>query len=388
MGSLDLIATAAFGLEAVVSRELARLGYEDQVVEDGRVVFSGDIDAICRANLWLRSADRVMVRVGDFEARDFGELFDQVRAIAWTDWLAADSSFPVRGKAVRSTLMSVRDCQAITKKAIVESLKSKYETEWFEESGPLYQVDVSILKDRVTVALDTSGSGLHKRGYRTRSGAAPLRETLAAALVQLSHWNPDRPLIDPFCGSGTIPIEAAMLGRDIAPGISRSFAAESWPQIGEAAWQSARQEAVDRRRPGLGHKLIGTDIDESALKQARFHAAAAGVESDVHFQRLDVGELTSNRKYGCIIANPPYGERLGDREEAEDLYRRLAAAVEPLDTWSTYVLASHPRFETVFGRRAARRRKLYNGRIECTYYQYPGPRPPRRETSREAAVED
>ena len=386
MEQLELIATAAFGLEAVVARELEKLGYAKQKVEDGRVTFVADVEGIARANLWLRSADRVLLEVGDFVARDFGELFDGIRAIPWPEWLAADAAFPVRGKAVRSQLMSVRDCQSITKKAIVESMNERHARDWFDESGAEYQVDVSILKDRVTVALDTSGSGLHKRGYRTRGGVAPLRETLAAALVQLSYWNADRPFVDPFCGSGTIAVEAALLGRDMAPGMRRSFAAEQWPQVPAEAWTRAREEASDRLRPPTVHLLHGSDLDDRALDQARYHAAQAGVGEDIHFQRMDVAELRSKRSYGCVITNPPYGERLGDREQAEDLYRRLAAAIEPLDTWSTYVLASHPRFEQVFGRRATRRRKLYNGRIECTYYQYAGPRPPRRRPTPTAAL--
>ncbi len=376
MGSIELIATAAFGLEAVVGRELKALGYEDQQVEDGRVTFRGDLDAVSRCNLWLRSADRVLVKIGAFEATDFGELFDRVRELPWPDWLAENAAFPVRGRAVRSTLMSVRDCQALVKKAIVESLKARYGREWFEEDGPVYQVDVSILKDRVTVAFDTSGTGLHKRGYRSLGGTAPLRETLAAALVQLSYWNQDRPFVDPFCGAGTIAIEAAMIGRDMAPGAGRSFASESWPQIGAELWQRGRSEVGERRRPTLRHTLIGTDVVPQALDQARVHADRAGVGDDIHFQQADAKDLRSKRSYGCVITNPPYGERLGDRDEAEKLYRSLSDATRSLDTWSVYVLTSHSGFEKVFGRRAARRRKLYNGRIECTYFQYPGPRPP------------
>ena len=382
---LELIATAAFGLESVVAREVKQLGYEVRSVEDGRVCFGGPVDAICRANLWLRCADRVLVSVGVFEARDFGQLFDRVRDLPWDDWLACDAAFPVRAKAVRSTLMSTRDCQAIAKKAVVEKLRTVHGGDWFAESGPAYQVDLSILKDRVTIALDTSGPGLHKRGYRSRGGAAPLRENLAAALVQLSYWSPERQFVDPFCGSGTIAIEAALIGRGIAPGRGRSFAAESWPQIDSAHWRRAREEGSDRVERGPAQKLIGTDIDEHALDLARFHAERAGVAEDIHFQRLDVGELKSKRKYGCVITNPPYGERLGDLREAESLYRRLASAVAALDSWSVYVLASHPRFEEVFGRRASRRRKLYNGRIECTYFQYPGPRPPRRRPAADEA---
>jgi len=376
----DLIATTAFGLEAVVARELRALGYDEQKVEDGRVSFRGDAAAIARANLWLRSAERVLVRVGEFDAEDFGALFDGVRALPWGDWLSRESAFPVRAKAVRSTLMSTRDCQSLTKKAIVEALKDRYGGAWFEENGAKTQVDVSILKDRVTVALDSSGAGLHKRGYRTRGGTAPLRETVAAGLVQLSHWSEQRPLVDPFCGSGTIVVEAAMIGRKLAPGLGRSFDAEQWPVIDAGVWAQAREEAKDTATGAVAHTLIGTDSDRRALGHARYHADAAGVGADIHFQEADVAALRSKRSYGCVITNPPYGERLGDRPQAEELYRALAGAVAALDTWSIYVLTAHPGFERIFGRRAQRRRKLYNGRIECTYYQYPGPRPPRRDS--------
>ncbi len=370
------IATTAFGLEAVVARELEGLGYGEQRVEDGRVCFATDLAGICRANLWLRAADRVLIEVGRFEADDFGALFDRTHDLDWSQWLDVGAAFPVRGKAVRSTLMSVRDIQAIAKKAIVEKLKQRRGGDWLAEDGPTYAVEVGILKNQVTIALDTTGGGLHRRGYRTEGGTAPLRETLAAALVLLSYWNEQRPFVDPFCGSGTITIEAAMLGRNIAPGLGRSFAAESWQQIGKAEWKRARQEASDRRSAAPRYKLRGSDIDERALARARHHAERAGVAGDVHFQHADVADLQSKRSYGCLITNPPYGERLGDRATAEGIYRTLAQALEPLDTWSAYVLSAHKRFETVFGRRAPRRRKLYNGRIECTYYQYPGPRPP------------
>lgn len=374
---VELIATAAFGLEAVVGREVEALGYEKRRVEDGRVYFAAPLEGIARANLWLRSADRVLLQVGEFEARDFGRLFDETRALAWPDWLDRDCAFPVRAKAVRSALMSTRDCQAIVKKAVVDRLQEAHGVSWFEETGAVHQIDVSILKDRVTIALDTSGNGLHKRGYRTEGGNAPLRETLAAALVQLSYWKAERPFLDPFCGSGTIAIEAAMIGRDIAPGTGRAFAAEAWSQIPAGAWTRAREEAADRRRPDLQGRMIGTDIDGRALARARRHAAQCGVDGDLHFQVGDVATTSSARSYGCVITNPPYGERLGDREQAEEVYRTLATVTESLDTWSVYVLTAHPRFEDIFGRRAARRRKLYNGRIECTYFQYPGPRPPR-----------
>ncbi len=375
---IELVATASFGLEAVVSRELKQLGYAEQSGEDGRVTFAGDLEAICRTNLWLRSADRVLVKVGSFDASDFGELFEQTKALPWADWLPKDAEFPVSGKSVRSQLHSVPDCQALVKKAIVEKLKLSYRCDWFEETGPKYAIEVSILKDRATLTIDTTGPGLHKRGYRKLAGPAPLKETLAAGLIQLSYWNAGRPLVDPFCGTGTIPIEAAMIGRNMAPGLNREFAAEQWPQIPERTWQDARDAARESAiGTTLDFTLIGTDNDEDVLSLARYHAQQAGVAENIHFQHKEFADFTTQRKYGCIICNPPYGERMGDQEQSEIIYRQMSQTFAPLDTWSIYVLTSHANFEQLLNRRATRRRKLYNGRIECTYYQYPGPRPPR-----------
>ncbi len=376
MAALRLIATAAFGLEAVVARELDALGYREHHTEDGRVTFSGDVDAVVRTNLWLRSADRVLLEVGRFAATDFGQLFEGTAALPWEDWIAEDASFPVRGKAVRSRLMSVPDAQALVKKAIVERLKTRYRCDRFPETGAECPVEVSIVRDQVTLAIDTSGAGLHKRGYREGVGSAPLKETLAAGLVLLSYWNRDRALVDPFCGTGTIPIEAARIGRDIAPGIERSFAGESFAWIDAHRWQLAREEARDRQRPALHDRIIATDIDRRALGQARKHAELAGVAADIHFQQESVANLRSPKRYGCIVCNPPYGVRLGERGEIERVYADMAAAFAPLDTWSIYVITTHPRLEALFDRKATRRRKLYNGGIECTYYQFAGPRPP------------
>lgn len=377
---LSLLATTPFGLEAVVARELKDLGYADQCVEDGRIRFEGDATAVCRANIRLRAASRVLLLVGEFEARDFGELFDRTRELAWEDWIPADAAFPVRGRSVRSQLHSVPDCQAIVKKAVVERLKSVYHHDWFDETGPACAVDVSLLNDRATLTLDTSGDALHRRGYRTLVGAAPLRETLAAALVLLSYWNRDRPLVDPFCGSGTIPIEAALVGRNIAPGLSRSFAAEQWPQFPTSLWAAARQEARDLIRPALPIRILGYDRDAHVLSLARQHAVAAGVTDDIHFQQQPLEEFRTSRPYGCLITNPPYGERLGEEREVSALYRAMGRAFAPLDTWSIYVLTSHPQFERLYGRRADRRRKLYNSNIACTYYQFQGPKPPQSAT--------
>ena len=381
---LELIATAAFGLEAVVSRELRDLGYTDQKIEDGRITFLGDELAICRCNLWLRTADRLLVKIGQFPARDFGEFFNQIEALPWHDWLPVDARFPVSGKSVRSQLHHEPTIQSVAKKAIVESLKRHYQRHWFQESGTEYQIDVSILKDQALLAIDTSGSGLHKRGYRATAGAAPLKETMAAALVLLSYWNRDRPFLDPFCGSGTIAIEAAMIGRNRAPGLSRSFHCEQWPQISRDQWKQAREEARDR---GLGKpkiSLMASDIDDRAVRMAQANAIQAGVGSDIEFKTMDALELKTSLEYGVIVTNPPYGERLADDESAADIYDDMADAFEPLKTWSIYVLTSHPRFEQFFRRPANRRRKLYNGRIECHYYQYLGPRPPWERTAESA----
>lgn len=375
--TLDLIATTVFGVEAVVARELKQLGFQDQQVSDGRVVFAATQQDVCRTNLWLRSAERVLIRIAEFEARDFGALFDQTRAIPWAEWLPETAAFPVTGKSSRSQLHSVPHCQSIVKKAIVERLKDTYHRAHFAETGPLFRLEVAILKDRVTLSLDTTGQGLHKRGYRTGSGVAPLKESLAAALVQLSYWNRDRALVDPFCGTGTLPIEAALIGRNLAPGLQRSFVSETWPWMAESSWREARIEARDSARDKLDAPLIGLDCDSRVLNRARSHSHAAGVEEDIHFQQSDIKQFTSSRQYGCVISNPPYGERLGDRQTAEALYREMSDRFRPLDTWSLYILTSHPRFEDCYGRAADRRRKLYNGRIECCYYQFQGPRPPR-----------
>ncbi|HHX73745.1 MAG TPA: class I SAM-dependent RNA methyltransferase [Firmicutes bacterium] len=376
MAKIELIATAAFGLEAVVAAELKELGYKEQMVENGRVTFYGDEEAICRTNLWLRSADRVLVKVGEFEARTFDELFEGTKALPWPEWLPADAAFPVTGKAVKSKLFSVPDCQAIVKKAVVEKMKQAYHRNWFPENGASYKIEVALLKDRATLTLDTSGAGLHKRGYRELAAAAPLRETLAAALVRLSKWPPERVLADPFCGSGTIPIEAALLALNIAPGGRRRFSAENWSRIPERLWRLARQEAEEVARRERKVRILGTDIDEKVLRLARHHARRAGLENVIHFQRLPFSAFRSRFEYGCLLCNPPYGERLGEVREAEKIYRELGRLLrEQLPTWSCFVLTSHKGFERLFGRPAAKKRKLYNGRIECHFYQYFGPEP-------------
>ncbi|MBS4032053.1 MAG: class I SAM-dependent RNA methyltransferase [Clostridiales bacterium] len=375
MAKIEMIATAAFGLEALVAKELKQLGYADQMVENGRVTFWGDEEAICKTNLWLRTADRVLVKVGEFTATSFDELFEKTKALPWADWLPEDAEFPVDGKSVKSTLFSVSDCQAIVKKAIVEKMKLKYKKDWFVENGPRYRIEVGLLKDVATLTIDTSGAGLHKRGYRQLSTVAPLRETLAAALVMLSKWPADRVLADPFCGSGTIPIEAALIAQNMAPGLSREFAAEQWPNIPGSLWRSARQQARDEIRTDMELRILGTDIDEEALSLSRHHAKRAGVDGQIHFQRQPFAEMRSRFQYGYIICNPPYGERLGEVKEAEEIYKEMRRVFNALETWSFFVITSHMGFEKLFGRNADKKRKLYNGRIQCNYYMYNNPKP-------------
>ena len=382
MPQFDLIATSTFGLENVVARELRELGYTENLVSDGRVLFSGDENDIARCNLWLRSADRLLIRIGEFPCADFEALFDNTIDLPWNELLPVDAEFPVSGRSVRSKLKSVPKVQGCVKKAIVENLKRRYNRFRFDESGTQYPIEISLLKDVATLTIDTTGPGLHKRGYRQVAGRAPLRETMAAGLVQLSHWNRKRLLVDPFCGSGTIPIEAALLGRNIAAGLGRSFLCEDWHWIDRSVFRDARTAAKDVRLPKLPETILAYDHDSAAIRLSEHSAIEAGVAADIHFRRQEVSNFTSKRDYGCIVTNPPYGERLGDTAEVEAVYRELARVFAPLDTWSIYVLTSNRWFEKHYGRRAPRRRKLYNGRLECQYYQYPGPKPPISKTDR------
>lgn len=375
MQKIKLIATSAFGIEAVVGRELTKLGYGDQYVENGKVTFSGDEMAICRSNLWLRTADRILLKLGEFKALSFEELFEGTKALPWHEWIPEDAEFPVEGKSIDSKLSSVPDCQAIVKKAVVEKMKQKYKQEWFPETGAKYKIEVALLKDMATLTIDTTGAGLHKRGYRKLITGAPLKETLASALIQISRWNPDRMLIDPFCGSGTIPIEAALIGLNIAPGLKRQFSAEKWNLTPDKLWNEARQEATDLININRELHIQGSDINDEVISLARFHAKEAGVAPNIHLQRMPMSEIKSRLKYGFIICNPPYGERLGELEEVEELYREMGKVFKPFDTWSHYVITSHPDFEKLFGRKADKKRKLYNGRIMCQYYQFFGPPP-------------
>lgn len=370
----DLIATTAFGLEAVVRRELAALGYEGEIIAPGWIRFGGDALAICRANLWLRAADRVLVQVATFPAEDFEALFETTKSAAWHEWIPADGAFPVVGRSIKSQLSSVPACQRAVKKAIVESLLSAHRTDALPETGPQFKIEVAILKNQVTLTIDSTGQSLHKRGYRKSAAAAPLKETLAAAMVMLSFWQPERPLIDPFCGSGTIPIEAALIGRNIAPGLNRSFPAETWPALSADHWKQAREQARDLMRPEFSERLIGTDVDERVLRGARHNAEQAGIAEQIHFQQKPFSELSSKREHGCVITNPPYGQRIGDQHELASLYHDIPEVLRKVPTWSHYILTAYPDFECVIDKPADRRRKLYNGRIECTYYQFHGPK--------------
>jgi putative N6-adenine-specific DNA methylase len=377
MKKLELIATSAFGIEAVVARELKKLGYTEQAVENGKVTFTGDYEAICRSNIWLRSSERVLIKVGEFKALTFDELFEGTKALPWEEWIPEDGEFPVEGKSIDSKLASVPDCQAIVKKAIVERLKKTYRREWFNETGPKYRIEVGLLKDTATLTIDTSGAGLHKRGYRELVGEAPLKETMACAMLLISWWKEDRVLIDPFCGSGTIPIEAAMIAKNIAPGLKRSFAAESWGNIPINLWKNAREEATDLIKRDQVVRIQGTDIDEKAISLARYHAKQAEVDEFIHLQCMPVSKISSRYKYGFIICNPPYGERSGEIMDVEKLYTEMGEFFKKFDTWSFYILTSHPKFEKLFGRKANKKRKLYNGRIMCNYFQFFGPPPPK-----------
>ena len=378
MSQFQLIAACAFGLEAVVKRELLNLGYESSVASPGRIQFSGDWQAVCRTNLWLRTADRVLILVKRFPAADFDQLFETIKAIEWQELLPVNAEFPVSGKSRKSQLTSVPAVQRATKKAIVESLTRGYGAS-LPEDGDRYRIEIALLNDEATVTIDTTGPSLHKRGYRQLVGEAPLKETLAAAMIQLSFWRPERQLIDPFCGSGTIPVEAALIAKNIAPGLYREFDAMRWSNFESRAWQDAKDQALDLivKDDSSIQRILGTDKDPEALKLSRFHAHKAGVTDLIHFQQRDFSELRSKQEFGCVIANPPYGERLNNLPDVKSLYQTFPAVLARLSTWSHFILTSYPNFQKLIQKSADRRRKLYNGRIECIYFQFHGPRPPK-----------
>ncbi|KMY32940.1 class I SAM-dependent RNA methyltransferase [Lysinibacillus xylanilyticus] len=372
MANYKLVATSAMGLESIVAQEVQALGYET-TVDNGKVYFEGDETAIARTNLWLRVADRVKIVVGQFPAKSFEQLFESVKALPWEKYLPVDAAFPVSGKSVKSKLFSVPDCQAITKKAIVERMKQHYKRLGFlDESGATYKIEVSILKDVATLTIDTSGAGLHKRGYRQVQGEAPLKETLAAALVQISKWNPNRPFVDPFCGSGTIALEAAMFGQNIAPGYNREFISEDWPWMKAKIWDAARDEADSLANYDQPLEIIGSDIDHRMVSIAQENALEAGFGDMITFKQMQARDFTTLLTDGVMIGNPPYGERIGDIEVVEQVIRDLGKVMKNYPTWSVYMLSSMKNFEELYGRQTTKKRKLFNGFIETNYYQFWG----------------
>lgn len=372
MQKVKLVATAAMGIESLVANEVRALGY-DPTVENGKVIFEAPVSAIPRCNLWLRTADRVKIIVGEFKAEAFDELFEGVKALNWENYIAETGEFPVSGKSIKSKLYSVPDCQAITKKAIAERLKLKYGMAGnMPETGALYKVEVALLKDKVTLTLDTSGVGLHKRGYRTGQGDAPLKETLAAALVSLTNWKPEEPLIDPFCGSGTILIEAALIGQNIAPGFNREFASEDWDLIKQKHWDEALTEAEDLANYDQKLDIIGSDISHKMVSIATENAIEAGLGDIINWKQMQVSDLTLKSNNGYIISNPPYGERMNELEEVKEMYRNLGQIMKEHPSWSVYIITAFEAFERIYGKDATKKRKLFNGFIQTNYYQYFG----------------
>lgn len=380
MQTYELIAPCHFGLEAVVKKEIYDLGYEVTQVEDGKVTFAGDAEAVCRANIFLRTAERILLKVGKFHASTYDELFEGIRALPWEIYLPKDGKFWVaKASSVKSKLFSPSDTQRIVKKAIVEKMKEYYDIEWFQETGASYPVRVFLMKDEALVTIDTTGESLHKRGYRTQAGAAPLSETLAASLIKLTPWHSDRILVDPLCGSGTFPIEAAMIAAGIAPGMNRGFLSQQWQNlIPQNIWQDAREEAQELVIPDVQTDIQGYDLDADVIRIARENAKRAGVGHMIHFQQRGISELRHPKKYGFLLTNPPYGERMADKGELWELYRQIAEAYQRLDSWSLYMITSYEDTERCIGRKADKKRKVYNGMLKTDFYQFLGPKPPRK----------
>lgn len=385
MKTYELVAPCHFGLEAVLKKEIYDLGYEISKVEDGRVTYVGDDEAICRSNIFLRTTERVLLQVAHFQATSFEELFEGIKAIPWEEYIPEDGKFWVaKASSIKSKLFSPSDIQSIVKKAMVERMKSVYEVDWFEETGSSYPLRISIMKDEVSVGLDTSGDSLHKRGYRLLTSRAPITETLAAALIKLTPWRADRILVDPFCGSGTFLIEAALIAANIAPGLNRKFASMEWdnlidPQIWEDAFLEAR-ELVD---PDISVSLQGYDIDNEIIKAARDNAKRAGVEHMIHFQQRSIKEMNHPKKYGFIITNPPYGERMEEKSYIPELYGEIGNAYKRLDAWSLYIITACEDTEKYMGKKADKNRKIYNGMMKTYFYQFLGPKPPKKKNNSE-----
>ena len=380
MKKMELIAPCHFGLEAVLKKEIIDLGYDITESVDGRITFAGDADAVCRANICLRTAERILIKVGSFHAESFEELFQGVKNLPWEEYIPERGKFWVKkASSVKSKLFSPSDIQSIAKKAIVERMKQSYHTDWFKEDAESFPIRVFIMKDEVTVALDTTGDSLHKRGYRKLESKAPIAENLAAALIMLTPWHADRILVDPFCGSGTIPIEAAMMAANIAPGMNRHFTAESWTHIiTPQNWQDVRDEARDDIDLSVETDIQGYDLDPEMVDIARINAKKAGVENMIHFQARDIADLSHRKKYGFIITNPPYGERIGEQNELPALYKTIGARYKELDAWSMYLITGFEQAEKFIGKKADKNRKIYNGMIKTYFYQFMGPKPPKR----------
>lgn len=374
-----MIAPCHFGLEAVLKREITDLGYDVIKVEDGRITFIGDEEAVCRSNIFLRSAERILIKIGSFRAETYEELFQGTKSLPWEEFIPMDGKFWItKAGSVKSKLFSPSDIQSVMKKAMVERLKEIYKVSWFTESGEPFPVRVFLMKDEVTAALDTTGESLHKRGYRKLTAKAPIAENLAASLIMLTPWKGDRILVDPFCGSGTFPIEAAMMAANIAPGMNREFTSEKWQHLIPAKeWYNAIDEAGDMITMDVETDIQGYDIDESMVEIARENAKLAGVESLIHFQRRGVDQMSHAKKYGFIITNPPYGERLEDKENLPALYRTIGERFQALDSWSLYLITGYEQAEGALGIRSAKNRKIYNGMMKTYFYQFPGPKPPR-----------
>lgn len=383
MRMMELIAPCHFGLESVLKREILDLGYEISHVEDGKVTFFGDAEAIAYGNIFLRTAERILLKVGSVHAETFDELFEKTKQLPWEDYIPKDGKFWVaKANSIKSKLFSPSDIQSIMKKAIVERLKTKYHVSWFEESGAEYPIRVAFMKDEAVIGIDTSGISLHKRGYRKWTAKAPITETLASALILLTPWKKDRILVDPFCGSGTFPIEAAMMAANIAPGINRSFLAEEWTNlIPRKCWYDVADEAREQIDTKIETDIQGYDIDENVVRAARENARLAGVDHMIHFQRRAVSELNHPKKYGFIITNPPYGERIEEKENLPGLYRQIGESFARLDSWSEYVITSYEEAEKYIGKKADKNRKIYNGMIKTYFYQFLGPKPPKGKTS-------
>ncbi len=378
MKTYEIMVPCHFGLEAVLKREIYDLGYEVTQVEDGRITFLGDAEALCRGNIFLRTTERVLLKVGRFKAETFEELFQGIKSLPWEEFIPADGKFWVtKASSIKSKLFSPSDIQRVAKKAMVERLKGEYDLEWFSEEGASYPVRIFLLKDEVIVTLDTTGESLHKRGYRYLASKAPLTETLAAALILLTPWQKDRILVDPFCGSGTFPIEAAMIAAGIAPGMNRHFLSEAWENlIPKELWRDCFQEAEEMVNKDITTDIQGYDIDGDIIKAARENAKRAGVENLIHFQQRDVSDLHHPKKYGFVITNPPYGERLEEKEVLPELYAKIGQAYRGLDSWSMYMITSYEDAEKYIGRKADKNRKIYNGMLKTYFYQFLGPKPP------------